>query len=531
MKELHDYLGTLRIILVIDNLETLSFDGLRPELLSDVPSGSKVVITSRVGLGEIELRYKLDPFDKKQSISLARKFAKSLNLNMLVSASEERLERYCRLLFFNPLLIKWFVASVAAGADPDRLLTKGNQAFAQALQYCFENLFTRLSASEQEILHILAAARRPLTQAELYYLLQETTSLEQDKLESTLNTLHNSSMLKRTLGDSRRLESGTNVQLTDVAAEYIARFAPPPSKLFEHTQMALKKLREMTERSAVQEAAYKYDMFAVRAETRDERISAVYLNTALQQLKAQNVPGARLSVERAKTLLPTYSEVYRISALVESRGNDLYRAAEQIETAISLAPSSALPRYQYAIFLLNEMQDSQQALAQIEGALKLDPNDDTIQTAYALALTRLGEFKHASELYEQLLPSLGGRPRKWRIITRDQAAECYRRWAEQDRTLREGSLQRDHLNTALEILEEGFAASDFDHRVGIFFVNIVEDASGVALHSLDSPYALRLLGRLRDASFVVECPPFRTLSFERFGEYSRGGPGFHRDSC
>ncbi|MGH7192387.1 MAG: NB-ARC domain-containing protein, partial [Candidatus Saccharimonadales bacterium] len=50
--ELLSYMAELRILLVIDNFETLAKDSLRP-LLAAIPTGSKVVITSRVGLGEL----------------------------------------------------------------------------------------------------------------------------------------------------------------------------------------------------------------------------------------------------------------------------------------------------------------------------------------------------------------------------------------------------------------------------------------------------------------------------------------------
>jgi LuxR family transcriptional regulator, glucitol operon activator len=73
LRELRDYMERLRVILVIDNFETVSINGLRP-LLSAVPKGSKVLITSRVGIGEIEVRYKLDPLRSQAVRSLGKTF-------------------------------------------------------------------------------------------------------------------------------------------------------------------------------------------------------------------------------------------------------------------------------------------------------------------------------------------------------------------------------------------------------------------------------------------------------------------------
>lgn len=89
--ELIDYMEHFRVLLVIDNFESLAADALRP-LLTAVPVGSKILITSRVGLGELEIRYKLEALDNKTAISLLRRFSRCLNLELLSTASEGRLE-------------------------------------------------------------------------------------------------------------------------------------------------------------------------------------------------------------------------------------------------------------------------------------------------------------------------------------------------------------------------------------------------------------------------------------------------------
>ena len=168
--EIRDYLDRLRILLVIDNYETLPSDALRPFLRS-VPKNSKILITTRVGLGEVEVRYKLDPLERKTAISLLRRYAGSLNLKILVSASDKRLERYCRSLYDNPLLIKWFVSTVAGGADPDASASRTAPGFDAAIRFCFENLFNRLTPLETKILHALATFRRksPAFEADFWH--------------------------------------------------------------------------------------------------------------------------------------------------------------------------------------------------------------------------------------------------------------------------------------------------------------------------------------------------------------------------
>lgn len=303
LSEMKDYLERLRILLVIDNYETLTTDALRPFLMS-VPRNSKVLITSRIGLGEIEVRYKLDPLDRKTAASLLRRYARALNLQLLFSATDQRLERYCSLPYDNPLLVKWFVSAVAAGEDPEAITSRGTLAFDAALKFCFENLFNRLTQIERQILHVLASARRPLTQAEPYFLLEKSTAVGHEEVERTISILHNSSMLKRSVVDTRRIDSAVQIALTDVAADYIARFAPPPSNLFGRVQAALKTLREISEQSAVRQATYKYELFAVRTTNTDQRVSGAFLHSALVQLRAGAIDEAIKMIEKARTMLP-----------------------------------------------------------------------------------------------------------------------------------------------------------------------------------------------------------------------------------
>jgi LuxR family transcriptional regulator, glucitol operon activator len=165
--------------------------------------------------------------DLKSSVALLRRFSRSLNVELLYATGEKKIERYCQKLYFNPLLIKWFVQSVALGSDPEKLIAKGNAGFDEVLKYRFENLFSRLDRDERRVLHLLAAARRPLTPTELLFLMQSISQTETFDVDRALSTLYSSSMLKRSPLDAKSREGAIQLSLTDVASDYIARFAPP----------------------------------------------------------------------------------------------------------------------------------------------------------------------------------------------------------------------------------------------------------------------------------------------------------------
>jgi LuxR family glucitol operon transcriptional activator len=515
IQEILEYMGLFRILLVVDNYETMTDSSLRP-LLTSIPSGSKVLLTSRIGLGELEIRYKLDPLDLKTSVSLLRKFSKSLNVEVLYAASDKKLERYCQHLYFNPLLIKWYAQSVSLGSDPEKLIAKGNVAFDEVLKYCFENLFSRLNVEERSVLHFLAAARRPLTPTELLFLMQSVKQIEPIQLDRAISTLHSSSMLKRSPLDGKSRDGAIQLTLTDVSSDYIARFAPPEKLIFEKIQQASRKLNQLVQISSVRQAAYKFDLQAVRAATRDQRISAFYLNKALELSRRRDFPEARKNVDTAKELLPTFAEAYRVSSLVESRADEIYKALQEIEEAAQLDPESALIRYQFANFLTNNLEDYDRALIECDAAIKCAPKEGPLITLRALILTRLGRYSEAAPIYEAILSELANQPKKWRVSTRDQAAECYRRYGEQDRVMKNGEDFKSHIDRAAAVLEEAIALNDFDRSTGRLYTNIIEDALFFAVREADETYGLALFTRLNDAAYMLPIEPFRSLTPEKF---------------
>jgi tetratricopeptide (TPR) repeat protein len=284
-------------------------------------------------------------------------------------------------------------------------------------------------------------------------------------------------------------------------------------------QAALKRLRETTELSSVQTLLYKYDITAIRAETKDERICAVYLNQALNAMKAHKYDDATDSITKVLTMLPNYSEAYRISSFQAGIQGDLYKAAEELDKALEYSPRSALIYYQYAQLALYKLDDPGLALEKIDRAIERDTQEEALQTLRALALVRLGRCTEAAQIYEAQLVALDTRARKWRITTRDQASECYRRLAEQDFKMKEIHHAKNHIGRALEILEGAIANHDFDERMGRLYVNVVEDALFQARSIADQGYAVSVLKRYKDAKQVASIPSFQRFSLESLSQF------------
>ncbi|WP_416560720.1 NB-ARC domain-containing protein [Limnohabitans sp. yimb22184] len=456
--EIAEYFDLYRILVVIDNLETISAGPLR-ELLLRVPQGSKILITSRVGIGEFEARYPLQGLDEKTSISLFRAFAKLLGVTSLLRLDDGNIKGFCKRLFFSPLLIKWFVASVSRGAEPSSLTNRDGDTFSSAISFCFQNLFEKLGVQDREVISCLASARRPLTSAEMHFLMQDLTTHE---LEVALTALHNSSIVIR----NKQGNEGFEYALSESTSAFVSAHAPPPRDFFQRIQNRLKELRTTLSQEALLGSRYDYDPFFVRTGNgRDERICATYLRRALDHLKKSEFSNARTQIEEAKRLTSHSAEVWRISALVEEHAKENYRAAEDYAHAVELEPNSSISRYCYGMFLMIDIDDLEEALNQFEAIEKIDKDASPVLTAKAMALNRMGRFEESAQIHERLLPTLKLRERRWRLTGADQAADCYRRWGRRYIDYKEYDSASNKLKRAISILLDSAERKDLDFKL------------------------------------------------------------------
>ena len=162
LSQICDYMTETRVLVVLDNLESLE-PSLFRRFIQQIPSQSKLLVTSRVPIGEFETRYKLENLDPKSSLDLMRRYARYLNVKSVYQSDQNILGKYAERLFHNPLLMKWFVAGVARDLDPRSLLSHEIDDFPTALRFCFENVFDNLDSNELYLIETLAVAKRPLT--------------------------------------------------------------------------------------------------------------------------------------------------------------------------------------------------------------------------------------------------------------------------------------------------------------------------------------------------------------------------------
>lgn len=465
LNDITEYMKEFKTLLCIDNLETISGSEIR-DFLANVPNGSKIIITTRIGLGEIEYRYKLEKLDDKASVDLMRNMARLINLDDLAKRKVDHLKQICSRLFNNPLLIKWYVLGCASGSHSADLVNRAGETFQDALKFCFENLYDKLDSREAEVIAVIACNRKPISAVELRFLLDDLPEIQ---VEEALHQLHNSSMLV-SVGDKSE-QNGRLYALTDIAEEYINSVRPVSDALYQKVRLKKGELKSLIESDTVIKNHYAFDLNAISWKTHDQKICAIFLKKALSENSRGNSALAEAHIERAKALMPDFAECYRIHGAI-LKNISPFKAETEFQRATEYDPDSGIARYAYAQFLIGQ-DDFDGADVQINEAIRVDGRDVALITCKAWVLTLKGEYIAAADLYDEILPKQGGRLRKFRVSTYDQAASCFRRMADQFFRDRDTMLARGYLEKGFSVLRSALSGDSFDYGTMKRFIELL----------------------------------------------------------
>lgn len=453
-----EILDAVRVLLIIDNLETIDRDALRP-LLIDIPRKSKIVLTSRIGIGEIEVRYQLNPMTDKDAVDLLRRTARLMNVADLVKRDNKEVAQICEQLFFNPLAIRWFVQSYAAGRSIQNLL-KHPKSLDAVMDFCFENLYDSLSEEQRKYLRTLVSVGKPLSEVQLALL---TKSDDIEKIRADLRYLASSNLLRKL----RDEWSGGQSELwstTEFARKFIVSRDKQLSSMLG-LRADHKKLISARDAARAEAATNPFNNRVIDARTTDETMVVSTLKEALRESVRTNYTKAINLTERAKKLLPDFYEIWRISAYIKARGGDPLGAQVDYEKAIILANGKSPALYvRYAEFLKNQ-DEFEHAIELLEepAASATAPPQLIATLAWLKVLNR--EWSDSIELFERAysgIKALGGDERT-QFAT--QFVEALHRAAryELERQLPEEALK--HLVRAFEIMRQATNEAWLDDRL------------------------------------------------------------------
>lgn len=477
--ELRDYLQEFRVLLAIDNLETLQHNELL-DFLRDLPPTTKVVITSRIGLGELEIRRPLLPMNDAEAAQLFRRFAQVHSVESLTKLPQPDVIKICKKLHFNPLAICWFLTSVQQGTPPQELMSKQTQL----LEFCVQNVYDKLNPRAILLLQILLAARKPLAEAELAYLAEMRAIDVRPHIYEIVGTMMVRVEQKKLSDNS--LE--TQYALTEFARQFQELHHKPPANQMQQVTRKLTELSTAVETAGMYREYDPYDQRAICIRSANDRAPARLLQQALTKSWQENYAEAINLINQARDLNPTYAEIYKISALVKASSNDYLGAQEDYEQALQLSPDSPQILFFYGGFRAYKLNDSAGALELIVKAAKADPENRKIKSSHARFLTFLGRLDEAWEIFQKLISNMTADPSPIQIKTTDMAINCLHRMTEQQNGRQEFAEAWKTGGKGVKIAENAMATWPADRGFGKSMHNLLHDltVTATALWTEDS---------------------------------------------
>jgi tetratricopeptide (TPR) repeat protein len=361
LEEIAEYLATFKVALFIDNLETVLDDNIR-EFVSALPNGSKLIITSRIGLGAFEYPVKLNGIEESYASQLIRALARIRNVQVLARLEENVLRKYANRMHLSPGYIKWFVSAVQTGLTPEDIL-QNSQLF---LEFCMSNVYDYLSPDARAITSTLQCAPGWKDVAELAHL----TDFEAIRTQKALKELMATNMLaeaSKAFGGSVK----TTYQLSELPRAYLNKHHRPSNTLQERIKTARNKLNARFD-TQLGRNGNKYNINNIVLRVKNDRVIIKTLSDALKFISTDNYDSAYELLEEARRLAPDFFEVHRVIAYFQQKKGNFPEARDSFELAITLSPNTPQLHFWFGKFLLRDEEVLEDAVEQFLIAHRLD---------------------------------------------------------------------------------------------------------------------------------------------------------------
>ncbi|WP_335971587.1 cold shock domain-containing protein [Streptomyces sp. CA2R106] len=394
MREVLEYMQHFKVLLILDNLETVLDAKLR-EFLRELPGGSKVLITSRIGIGALENPIRVEPLENNEAVSLLRALAKIRNVKSLQGLRPSVISSIVDRTSAHPLYIKWFVSVVQAGQRPEDALRSG-----LLLDYCMSNVYRYISETGRLVLRSMQTLTGLHNQAELAYL----NDLDVKTLQSViLELITTNFVLMRTASAGNAVV--TEYEVSEFALDYLEKHHPVGEDEQRWLRDRNTSLFAYGEQMSLKSKSNAYDANSLDVRDAKDFSVAAKLIDALGLIYQGDVSRALQIVKDAQDLAPHYHECYRLEAMARIASHNLHGANLAFEKALELNSDSSALNWFYARFLIRDFGQPQVGLTYLQKAATLDPSSVVIKLEITKAYQQLGSDGLAREVCVSLLGS------------------------------------------------------------------------------------------------------------------------------
>lgn len=454
------FMEDFKTLLVLDNLETLNLNEIN-DFLDSIPERSKVLITSRHGIGELEKRKRLDGLEKKDSIMYFRELSKYYGLDVHKRGDEEIYNIAGKQLYSNPLSIKWYMNGIYSGMSETQLLAHKDDI----INFCVSNIYDKLSPVSHKILQVFLLEKRNLSYGAIDFYL-DTDEVE---IREAINQLLSTYMVSPAKGE---------FNINEMSREYIALNYPPNNEMIANITQKRKQLKIMLQEVKARTEREPFNPKAINADMKseDKELATYYLQKALEESRNKNWDEANRYTGKAANICPNFYEIYKIKAFISAEHNELFNAIENYQIALQKCKSDkekAIVYYFFSKFYSVKMQNLDYALEYIEYADQLMPNCVEILLEKARVYIFVGKYDSAEVIIKRVETLESVSTARTENVMASVYAELYRRKAE-------GFSKRDieqKLQLYKKAIERFNSVSAVDIKSGLCLLNVLVDLS------------------------------------------------------
>ncbi|SFK48913.1 NB-ARC domain-containing protein [Halobacillus dabanensis] len=434
-----NFMREFKVLLVLDNLETINSNHI-VQFLKEVPGSSKVLITSRHGIGELENRYNLQGLNQKDAIVYFRELAKFYGVSVYKKPESEVKKLVTDHLYSNPLSIKWFITGIHNGITENVLISNKESL----IEFCMSNVYEKLSDDSKKILQLFLVENTELSSGEIDYFM----GIDNVKLRESINNLLTTNMITIT---------SENFKLNDMAKDYLALYHSPTNDFFMNTLKKRKHLNNMIQQIKVQNEMDPFNPKSLykNSEDRNHKLSSYYLSKALESSSKQEWEDAFALIHKAENITPDYFEVYKIKAFIQAEKRDLFNALTSYEIALDKCENDfekSTVLYLYSVFNTIKLSDLEKAFSLIEEAESYYPDNLKILLEKSRVLMYQGLFHESEDILKNVDSRKDELDLQSENIFVSRYADLQRRKAEHIKT-RDVEKKLDLLKKGINIIE------------------------------------------------------------------------------
>lgn len=216
VSDLAEMLEGVETLLIVDNLETV--DGSEIIALYEaLPDSVTYLLTSRIGVGQLERRVPLGPLRERDADNLFRSFSRARGVDRMAQLKPDTVKEVVSRLRYSPLAVRWYILSVESGAQPNLLLLQQDEL----INFCVRSVYEKLGEVTQRLLVVLYSLERVATFDELAILTENSI----DELRRAVQKLVSGSMVTVSPSPDNALIS--HIGLTEAARHFLTSVEPP----------------------------------------------------------------------------------------------------------------------------------------------------------------------------------------------------------------------------------------------------------------------------------------------------------------